>query len=77
MEFQWNFDYLNWFEIEQTYYKHYSTRYKTYPDLCLVGNCATSEVILIVIVLYFLIPPTKYYADVITHVNQRKNQYKP
>ena len=39
-----------------------------------VGNCATSVVILIVLVLYFLVPPTGDYTDVITHVNPRKNQ---
>ena len=42
-----------------------------------VGNCATLEVILIVRVLYFLVLPTRYYIDVITHVNPRKNQCKP
>ena len=42
-----------------------------------VGNCATSKVILIVLVLYFLVPPTGDYTDVITHVNPRKNQCKP
>ena len=42
-----------------------------------VENCATSEVILIVLVLYFLVPPTGDYNDVITHVNPRKNQCKP
>ena len=42
-----------------------------------VGNYATSEVILIVLVLYFLVPPTRDYTDVITHVNPRKNQCKP
>ena len=34
-----------------------------------VGNCAISKVILIVLVLYFLVPPTGDYHDVITHVN--------
>ena len=42
-----------------------------------VGICATSKVILIVIVLYFLVPPTGDYTDVITYVNPRKNQCKP
>ena len=42
-----------------------------------VGNCATLEVILIVLVLYFLVPPTRDYTDVITHVNPRNNQCKP
>ena len=42
-----------------------------------VGNCATSEVILIVLVLYFLVPPTGVHIDVTTHVNPRKNQCKP
>ena len=42
-----------------------------------VGNCATSEVILIVLVLYFLVPPTKVHIDVTTHVNPRKNQCTP
>ena len=40
-----------------------------------VGNCATSEVIRIVLVLYFLVPMGDYI-DVITHVNPRKNQCK-
>ena len=34
-----------------------------------VENCVTSEVILILLVLYFLIPPTGDYTDVIAHVN--------
>ena len=42
-----------------------------------VGNCATSEDILIILVLYFLVPPTGDYTDVITHINPRKNQFKP
>ena len=42
-----------------------------------VGNCATSEVILVALVLYFLAPPTRDYIDVITHVNPRKNKCKP
>ena len=33
------------------------------------GNCATSEVILIVLLLYLLVPPMGDYTDVITHVN--------
>ena len=41
-----------------------------------VGNCATSKFILIVLVLYFLVPPTRDYIDV-TNVNPRKNQCKP
>ena len=43
----------------------------------LVGNCATSKVILIVLVLYFLVPPMGVNIDVSTHVNPRKNQCKP
>ena len=42
-----------------------------------VGNCATLEVILIVLVLYFLVPSTGDYTNVITHVNPRNNQCKP
>ena len=38
---------------------------------------STSKVILIVLVLYFLVPPTGDYTDVITHINPRKNQCKP
>ena len=34
-----------------------------------VGICATFEVILIVLVLYFLVPPTEDYTYIITHVN--------
>ena len=41
-----------------------------------VGNCATLEVILIVLVLYILVPPTGDYIDVITYANPRKNQCK-
>ena len=47
------------------------------PGVLPVGNCATSEVILIVLVLHFLVPPTGVHTDVITHVNPRKNQCKP
>ena len=49
----------------------------TISEEYLVEICATSEVILIVLVLYFLAPPTRDYTDVITHVNPRKNQSKP
>ena len=42
-----------------------------------VGNCATSEVILIVLVLYFLVPPMGVLTDVTTHVNPIKNRCKP
>ena len=42
-----------------------------------VGICATSEVIFVVLVLYFLVPPTGDYTDAITHVNPKKNQCKP
>ena len=42
-----------------------------------VGNRATLEDILIVLILYFLVPPTGDYTDVITHVNPRKKQCKP
>ena len=39
--------------------------------------CATSEVILIVLVLYFIVPPTRAYIDVFTHVSPINNQCKP
>ena len=42
-----------------------------------VGFCATSEVILIVILLYCFVPPTRDHTDVIIHVNPWKNQCKP
>ena len=42
-----------------------------------VGNCAASDVILIVLVLYFLVPPTGVHIDVTTQLNPRKNQCKP
>ena len=42
-----------------------------------VGNYATLEVFLSVLVLYFLVPPTRDYTDVINHVNPRNNQCKP
>ena len=42
-----------------------------------IGICATLEVILIILVLYFLVPPTRDYTNVITHVNPRNNQCKP
>ena len=41
-----------------------------------VGICATSEVIIIVLVLYFFVPPTRDCTDVTTHVNPRNNQCK-
>ena len=47
-----------------------------FNHLCL-RNCANSEFILIVIVFYFLVPPTRFHIDVTTHVNPRKNQCKP
>ena len=42
-----------------------------------IAICATLEVILIVLVLYFLVPPTGDYNNVCTHVNPRNNQCKP
>ena len=42
-----------------------------------VGICANSEVIFIVLVLYFLVPPTGVHANTITHVNPIKDQSKP
>ena len=38
-----------------------------------VGICATSEAILIVLVLYLLVPPTGVELVVIYHTNPRKN----
>ena len=49
----------------------------TYLLRGIVRICATSEVIIIVLVLCFPIPPTGDYIEVITHVNPIKNQCKP
>ena len=53
------------------------TKRNTSLMVAFVGICATSEVILIVLVLYFLVPPTGVHTDAITHINPRKNQCKP
>ena len=45
--------------------------------LSTLGNCATSKVILIVLVLYLCVPPMGDYTYVITHVYPRKNKCKP
>ena len=51
--------------------------HKQFNQFTFVGICATLEVILIVLVLYFLVPATGDYTDVIIHINPRKNQCKP